>query len=249
LETVQEEEEEAEDERKDQAMSEEAPELLEMYEGDSETYTDLPKIGEKIVFGGKTGVVKYVGKTDFSQAEPMIGIELDSWSANATDGSLLGKRYFNSSPGKGYFVRKDSYASLNAMISDSQAEHILRQDSLALENFDPNKVLGVYFEQNDHVMTSEGHYGRVSFIGKVSFTTGEMVGLILDEWDPNGHNGTVRDETYFTAEEGFGWFVRVERVIEKIETRRRMEKEETGNRKTKSKKKKKKNHHTQKKKK
>ncbi|ETO30236.1 hypothetical protein RFI_06887, partial [Reticulomyxa filosa] len=165
---------------------------------------------------GKSGVVKYIGKTEFSQDEPVVGVELDYWTANATDGSLFGKRYFDTLPGKGFFIRKTSFASLNEMIGDKEREHILRQNSLALENFEL-RALPVYFDVGDHVVTSEGQSGIVKFLGPANFSSGEMVGLALDEWDPNGHTGTVRNEKYFEAKEGHGWFVRADKITMKIE--------------------------------
>ncbi|ETO33824.1 hypothetical protein RFI_03278, partial [Reticulomyxa filosa] len=194
--------------------------ITKIFEGDKTVYPDLPKVGEKVNVGGvcvgrKKKKKKELSYTILSKEEPMIGIELETWSANATDGSFMGTKYFESAPGKGYFLRKDSYASLNDMMNNSKAKSILQQGSLALENFD-SKALGVYFEEDDHVVTSEGHSGKVAFIGKVKFSTKEMVGLLLDEWDPNGHNGRVRGEKYFDALDGFGWFVPVDCVIEKI---------------------------------
>ncbi|ETO31190.1 hypothetical protein RFI_05929 [Reticulomyxa filosa] len=145
----------------------------------------------------------------------MIGVEMDVWSANAHDGSLNGMRYFDATPGKGYFIRKESYMSLKDIIGDSDVDHILKQGSMAFENFDVAN-LGTYFEEQDYVTTSDGHKGKVVFIGKVKFSPQEMAGLILDEWDPNGHNGNVRGEKYFDAPEGYGWFVPVDKVTEKI---------------------------------
>ncbi|ETO09191.1 hypothetical protein RFI_28196, partial [Reticulomyxa filosa] len=210
----------------------ELPELIELQEEEKPTFPDLPKVGETINVGGihiymyicKSGVVKYVGKTDFSKDEPMIGIQLNSWSANATDGTLFGKKYFEAEPGTGYFVRRQSFATLKDMIKDDDAQKILRQDSLALENFDPQS-LGVFYEKDDHVITNDGYSGKVAFIGKVKFAPHEMVGLNLDEWDPNGHNGTVRDDSYFEASAGMGWFARADCITQKSGSRKKKKKQ------------------------
>ncbi|ETO05945.1 hypothetical protein RFI_31450, partial [Reticulomyxa filosa] len=193
------------------------PELVELQEEEEQHFSDLPKVGEAIAFGGTN---KYV-HTEFSKDEPMIGIELNSWSANATDGTLFGRRYFNAAPGTGYFIRRQSFASLKDMIKDDDAQKILRQDSLALENFDP-KSLGVFYEKGDHIVTSDGYSGKVIFTGKVKFAPHEMVGLHLDEWDPNGHNGTVRDSVLQVIENEQEWKKRVEAEKKKIKSKYRM---------------------------
>ena len=47
--------------------------------------------------------VRFIGKPDFSEEE-LVGIELDSWSPNAGDGSICGQHLFETSAGKGFFT-------------------------------------------------------------------------------------------------------------------------------------------------
>eukprot|EP01083_Nonionella_stella_P168684 570255_1 len=66
-------------------------------------------IGDHIKLScGKTGVVKYIGKssdinTNDNKSEDIVGIELDEWSANGNDG----KNLFKASKGRGYFARRN----------------------------------------------------------------------------------------------------------------------------------------------
>lgn len=52
------------------------------------------QIGDHVrLLRGKTGVVRFIGPTDFSHEE-LVGIELDAWSVNTHDGSVKGRQYF-----------------------------------------------------------------------------------------------------------------------------------------------------------
>ena len=66
------------------------------------------EVGDRIkLFNGRTGVVRYIGHPTIAEEE-LVGLELDTWSANAGDGSIQGKEYFTASPGRGYFARGGS---------------------------------------------------------------------------------------------------------------------------------------------
>ena len=67
--------------------------------------TELPSIGDRVrTKKGKTGIVKFIGKTDFSR-EAVIGLDLDLWISSGHDGTVRGYRYFNCQPGHGYFTK------------------------------------------------------------------------------------------------------------------------------------------------
>ena len=70
-----------------------------------EPLTVSPRLGDRVTTKkGRTGTVRYVGSVDFSSAE-LIGLELDSWTANGHNGTVRGKTYFRCAPGYGYFTR------------------------------------------------------------------------------------------------------------------------------------------------
>jgi len=63
------------------------------------------EIGSRVlVVGGKTGIVRFMGTTEFAQGE-WVGVELDT-SEGKNDGELNGIRYFACAPNHGLFVKK-----------------------------------------------------------------------------------------------------------------------------------------------
>ncbi|XP_070232114.1 kinesin-like protein KIF13B isoform X1 [Bos mutus] len=74
---------------------------------DSEEASEVPewlKEGEYVTVGtNKTGIVRYVGPTDFQEGT-WVGVELDLPSGK-NDGSIGGKQYFKCNPGYGLLVR------------------------------------------------------------------------------------------------------------------------------------------------
>ena len=121
---------------------------------------ELPVVGSRITLGSKTGLVKWIGKTEFSD-EPVIGLELDSWSANATDGTLMGHKYFDADEGKGFFIRKQSYASMKEILASSSDDGggLFRRDSMAISG-GSEAARAVYFDIGDCVLTTSGHVGE-----------------------------------------------------------------------------------------
>ncbi|XP_056342877.1 kinesin-like protein KIF13B isoform X3 [Oenanthe melanoleuca] len=86
--------------------SEAAEEKLEVV-SDSEDTNDIPewlKEGEYVTVGtNKTGIVRYIGPTDF-QDGTWVGVELDLPSGK-NDGSIGGRQYFSCRPGHGLLVK------------------------------------------------------------------------------------------------------------------------------------------------
>uniref|UniRef100_A0A8C8VHB3 Kinesin-like protein unc-104 n=1 Tax=Pelusios castaneus TaxID=367368 RepID=A0A8C8VHB3_9SAUR len=74
---------------------------------DSEEANEIPdwlKEGEYVTVGtNKTGIVRYVGPTDFQEGT-WVGVELDLPSGK-NDGSIGGKQYFKCNPGYGLLVK------------------------------------------------------------------------------------------------------------------------------------------------
>eukprot|EP01083_Nonionella_stella_P120906 362797_1 len=162
---------------------------------------DALKIGDEVLFGAKKGRVKFLGTTEFSKDEPVVGIELDRWSANANDGTVQGKKYFDTSPGKGFFLTKRSYMNLSDILSYNPENGILRRDSVEIND------VCVEYELGDKVRVANGDTGVIKFIGKASFCPDRLIGLELDKWNPNGHNGSYKETRYFDAADGRGFFV------------------------------------------
>ncbi len=71
------------------------------------TATDpVPKpmftIGQRVIFAGQRGIVRYVGNVQFAAGE-WVGIQLDK-PAGKNDGSVQGVRYFDCGPKAGIFA-------------------------------------------------------------------------------------------------------------------------------------------------
>ena len=77
------------------------------------------KIGDRVKLErGKTGIVKFIGETDFAKEE-VIGLELDSWTAAAHNGTVRGKQYFVAQEGRGFFA---SRSAITAVVNDENTE-------------------------------------------------------------------------------------------------------------------------------
>lgn len=69
------------------------------------------KMGDKVELQrGRTGVVKFIGKTNFFQGT-VVGLELDKWSEKGGDGTNKGVKYFECrGSGWGYFTKPSAIA-------------------------------------------------------------------------------------------------------------------------------------------
>ncbi|ETO35882.1 hypothetical protein RFI_01180 [Reticulomyxa filosa] len=152
--------------------------------------------------GGRTGV-------------EYIRLELDQFNTLATSGIFKGKEYFAVHPNKGTFIDKSQIvANLGSFIAMSK--------DLTL----PNSYNGE-LAQGKIVKTKYYGKGRIMFIGLIDFSDGEIIGLELDHWWPNG---AVQEKEYFKCKPGHAYFCLrkdIERVLNEIsENRGKEEKEE-----------------------
>ena len=74
----------------------------------------------------------------------------------------------------------------------------------------------------DKIQLKSGKIGYVKFIGETHFIEGGIIGLELDEWFTNGHNGTIDGKKYFNAQKGKGYFATRDAVqnIMKLNTKK-----------------------------
>jgi len=66
--------------------------------------------------------------------------------------------------------------------------------------------------KGDRVELSSGKSGKIMYIGKTQFASGEWFGLELDEKEGK-HNGFVGIKRYYTCKAGHGTFVRREKIM------------------------------------
>ncbi len=175
---------------------------------------DEPKVGQEVTLkDGRKGVVQYVGVPGFSE-EKMIGVELDTWSTNTNSGTVNDTEYFSSNPGRGYFARFQS-------ISDWKIPSELIEEAKQLDNddkpeSDDDPIDSAQHEDGreiavnigDRIISTRGYTGVVRFKGGVHFDEREVIGIELDQWSPNGHDGIIHGHKYFTCTDGRGYFIR-----------------------------------------
>ena len=81
------------------------------------------KLGDRIqleTVTGKTGVVKFIGKTNFSK-DNVVGLELDKWNPNASNGTINGTKILDTLDGRSWFLRRCS-VSFNDFIPGTVRE-------------------------------------------------------------------------------------------------------------------------------
>uniref|UniRef100_A0A0X3NS26 CAP-Gly domain-containing protein n=1 Tax=Schistocephalus solidus TaxID=70667 RepID=A0A0X3NS26_SCHSO len=107
---------------------------------DSPTIPQGLRLGDRVqVSGGRLGVIRYIGPTDFASGE-WVGVELDEASGK-NDGSVSGRRYFSCKPNHGLFSAPAKVTPLNGKSSSrllrSSAGRIGSRESLlsASSNF------------------------------------------------------------------------------------------------------------------
>ena len=66
----------------------------------------MPNVGDRVkIRDNRWGIVEYIGAAPFVKDDEVIGLELDTWTPNANDGSNNGVRYLTTTDGRGYFAR------------------------------------------------------------------------------------------------------------------------------------------------
>eukprot|EP01083_Nonionella_stella_P024995 68841_1 len=146
------------------------------------------RLGQTVTLkDGAKGVIKFMDKTRFSDGDTILGIELNEWSPNGSDGTRERIQYFTSKPGFAYFV----YA--NALLDDI--------------NHDRRNFTKIPVQIGDSVVTRDGYQGLVRFKGGVRFSKHKQIGIELRTWSPNAGNGIVNGQKYFDCPHGFAYFV------------------------------------------
>ena len=77
-------------------------------------------VGDRVVWQGNTGVIKFIGPADFAGGE-WYGLELDE-AVGKNDGTVEGKSYFECEDGKGIFVRKSHLRKESSRLASLRAK-------------------------------------------------------------------------------------------------------------------------------
>mmetsp|Transcript_32834 Transcript_32834/g.60078 ORF Transcript_32834/g.60078 Transcript_32834/m.60078 type:complete len:340 (-) Transcript_32834:137-1156(-) len=149
-------------------------------------------VGQKVAWRGEAGTVQYFGPVDFAKGN-WLGIALDQ-PKGLHDGTVLGKSYYQCTPRHGIFCQPedvDGSGAAPATAAPAAAAPAAAASSGAVS-------VG-------QKVNWKGQSGTVQYVGKVSFSSGEWVGIQLDQ--PNGmHDGSVFGVSYFTCPPKTGVF-------------------------------------------
>ena len=194
-------------------------------------------LGVRCIAGGKEGVARYVGETQFSQGQ-WVGIELDA-PLGKNDGTVAGVKYFMAAPNHGLFVKrslarlapartalgKGLLATTAESAADDDGEDgeegtrrlttALGKDGAALVRAQLRSgglaALSA-FKSGAAIavgtrVSGGGKEGVARFVGETQFAPGQWVGIELDA-ATGKNNGTVKGVAYFACAANRGLFVK-----------------------------------------
>eukprot|EP01083_Nonionella_stella_P174234 603422_1 len=147
---------------------------------------------------GLVGVVRFQGSVDSSD-EIYVGMELEEDHYNDNDGQAHGRSYFSTQKARGYFAKKTEIARILTFSGESSV-----------------KSLTGFPKLGDKVSTIKDKTGVVKYVGTTSFANGILIGIALDQWCPNGHDGSVQKTLYFSCPSGHGYFTRLSHLVENL---------------------------------
>lgn len=148
---------------------------------------------------GKTGTIRYIDDDD-----TFIGIEFDSVYPEGH----CGKGHFKTPIGRGYIAKRSHVVHVRRVTSN------MLQQQQRLYRLNKKKIADI--TMFDTVILESGERGRVVFIGDVHFDDNQMLGIELEKWSRNGHNGSIDGKTYFVVREGHGLLVPKEAAYDVI---------------------------------
>eukprot|EP00124_Ichthyophonus_hoferi_P003205 Ihof_evm6s264 gene=Ihof_evmTU6s264 len=157
--------------------------VCQIYSGQGESPPTLV-IGGMISFGSKTGILRYLGTTQFS-AGHWAGVELMG-PQGRNDGSVQGIRYFKCAPNHERQARRRSSApQIDQLSSDLMPALSIPVGSM--------------------VIVGGSKRGCLRYLGNTEFATGIWAGVELD--GPTGKNdGSVNGSRYFSCPPKHGLF-------------------------------------------
>ena len=172
-------------------------------------------IGDKVkLTDGRTAVVTSIDEVG------QIAVDLDETDSgevgsSASDGSLLAKRTV--------YINRESVIAVDGLAAMVAAEMTLKQRGsvdtpIPEEEEESSDEKEITLEHGDYVTLSgpEKEKGLIMFVGEVDFAKGEWIGLEMDNWSADGHDGDFRGKRYFRCKSGRGRFVRPSKIVDKL---------------------------------
>ena len=180
----------------------------------TECISDTIKPGVRVTLSNdKHGVIRYIGPTAISDGKPLIGVELDEDDPTAQDGTVGSKSYFNTTMGRGVFVRRASVVSIETTSVHEQRDG---DESDEQKDDDSSEEEELDLDIGDYVELNVGVKGIVMYIGNTDFAKGEVIGLEMEKWDSDGHDGSKNGKRYFECKSGYGMWSRRDRIVRNL---------------------------------
>ncbi|CAF1202420.1 unnamed protein product [Adineta steineri] len=181
------------------------------------------RLADRVTTSGKSGVVAYIGPTQFAEGE-WIGIMLDE-AQGKNDGSYGDVRYFKTEANRGLFCRADKVQLLLSIDTPQQTPPYNKSRISFIEEervntpskHPPSDTLDAYIKDlqiGDSVSIRGTKFGTLKYIGKIHVNEGIWCGIKLD--GPLGkHNGKIEGVRYFRCSHRYGIFAPL-RHVEKV---------------------------------
>eukprot|EP01083_Nonionella_stella_P091559 256049_1 len=144
--------------------------------------------------GGKTGLIKFIGQTEFAKSE-VIGLQLDTWTPAGHNGTVRNKKYFEAEDGYGYFTRRSSIAALleiaklddddtetNTCLISLQEMELLKEIEV-LESKRANGVV-LHPKQVAKINLKEAIHAQLEQLKKDSHSADEKTGIETESKEP-----------------------------------------------------------------
>ena len=149
--------------------------------------------------------LRFIGETSFDAEKMWIGLELAKWSPNGSNGTVQKQKYFMCAPGLGYFVKLSDLKQKVVDVGSVKKHKKPLPSTMAAKTS---------IKIDDRVEISGDKRGTVRYIGTVDeLGNGIYIGVELDQFINDGHDGSISNHVYFECNNGHGIFVRPQKCV------------------------------------
>ena len=148
----------------------------------------------------------------------MYGIELDTFSPNASNGTIQEISYFTSQKNRAYFAEEDDLLTEDEKIND-KIQRLTQYPAVGdkIKLVDGKEGTVKLIEHFSISLSVFFQYFLHRFVGQILSANGLMIGIELSKWCVNGNNGSVNGRAYFSCKLGHGYFVALNQLVQILE--------------------------------